>query len=102
MGLFFIFIFCNYYYFLLSELMNHVYLLERQLCLLLFYFSTQSYEVHLGAQNIYNNTDPSLVVATTTVATLHQQYNGNNLHNDIALVFLPTPVTFTASKLAID
>ncbi|KAF4532015.1 hypothetical protein B566_EDAN014732 [Ephemera danica] len=59
---------------------------------------TNSFEAHLGAQNIYDETEAGRVIVTSTNGVVHQQYNPNNLHNDIALVILPSPVTLSASE----
>ncbi|XP_059479424.1 brachyurin-like isoform X2 [Neocloeon triangulifer] len=51
-----------------------------------------SFEVHLGALNFNNESEVGRVIVTSYNATLHENYNGLIINNDIALVNLPDPV----------
>ncbi|KAI9558942.1 chymotrypsin-like protein [Daphnia sinensis] len=54
-----------------------------------------SFEVILGAHN-KNIVEPTQVRIMATEYTMHPRWNSARLQNDVALIRLPTPVSFTA------
>jgi secreted trypsin-like serine protease len=59
----------------------------------------RSFEVILGAHNM-NIVEPTQVRITATQYTLHPEWNSTNyFQNDVALIKLPTPVSFTRKQL---
>jgi hypothetical protein len=46
-----------------------------------------------------NIVEPTQVRITATQYTLHPEWNSANLQNDVALIKLPTPVSFTRKQL---
>jgi secreted trypsin-like serine protease len=55
-----------------------------------------SVEVVAGAHNIREN-EPTQVTMVSTDLTVHEAYNSVLLHQDVALVHLPSPLTFDAN-----
>ena len=53
-----------------------------------------SFQVTLGAHN-KNIVESTQVRITATEFTMHPKWNSAKLQNDVALIKLPTPVTFT-------
>ncbi|XP_059479434.1 brachyurin-like [Neocloeon triangulifer] len=54
---------------------------------------TRNFKAHLGAQNIYDETEPTRVIVTSTNGILHEFYNPSTINNDIAVVKLTAPVS---------
>lgn len=59
-----------------------------------------SFEVILGAHN-KNIVESTQVRITATQFTMHPDWNSRKLQNDVALIKLPTPVTFTRNIIFI-
>jgi hypothetical protein len=57
--------------------------------------SGNSYHIVLGA-NRYDASEIGSLVLATTYSIVHSGYNTSTVDNDIALVRLPTPVTFSS------
>jgi len=57
-------------------------------------------EVVMGAHNIRENEDTQ-VTMTSTDFTVHENYGPFLIHNDIAVIHLPSPVTFDANIQAV-
>jgi len=49
--------------------------------------------VHLGALNFYDEAEEGRVIVTSDLATLHENYNGIVINNDIAIIHLPEAVS---------
>ncbi|CAB3382533.1 Hypothetical predicted protein [Cloeon dipterum] len=62
--------------------------------------SGTTYEVNLGTIGL-NTLSAGAVTITTSVSYPHELYNENNLNNDVCLVKLGSPVTFTANILPV-
>ncbi len=58
----------------------------------------RSFEVILGAHN-KNIVEPTQVRIMATEFTMHPKWNSARLQNDVALIKLPTPVSFTRKQL---
>ncbi|KAF4520238.1 hypothetical protein B566_EDAN009963 [Ephemera danica] len=54
---------------------------------------TGQFEVHLGAQNIYQNNEPDHQVVFTRDYTVHAMWNAQTINNDIAFIRLEAPVS---------
>lgn len=61
-----------------------------------------SYEVHLGALNLRNKTEPGRVIVRTEKAFAHPLYVPAVVWNDIALIRLDTPVEYSDTIKAIE
>ena len=57
--------------------------------------------VMLGAHNVREATEEGRIELTTTDFFTHPQYSTITLHNDLALVHLPTKVNFTSSIMPV-
>ncbi|XP_059479415.1 brachyurin-like [Neocloeon triangulifer] len=53
---------------------------------------TRTFEAHLGAQNIYDETEANRLIVTSTTGVVHENYQASSINNDIAIVKLPAPV----------
>ncbi|CAB3365328.1 Hypothetical predicted protein [Cloeon dipterum] len=51
------------------------------------------WEVHAGALNFDNLEEPGRVVVSTNISTLHENYNGIIINNDIGILKLSEPVS---------
>ncbi|XP_059490155.1 brachyurin-like [Neocloeon triangulifer] len=54
---------------------------------------TRTYDAHLGAQVIGDQTEPNHQVVRSTDGQLHENYNSFTLDNDICVIRLPAPVS---------
>ncbi|KAF4521950.1 hypothetical protein B566_EDAN009478 [Ephemera danica] len=54
-----------------------------------------SFEVHLGAHNLYNLTEPDRQIVISSTVLAHENWDLMTIDNDLALLFLPYPVTGT-------
>lgn len=55
--------------------------------------STSDFEVHLGAQNIYDESEPTRKIVHSNDGVPHKDYNSNTINNDIAIIRLYGPVS---------
>jgi hypothetical protein len=53
----------------------------------------RSWDIHAGALNFPNESEPGRVIVTSSDATLHENYNGFTINNDIAVIRLSESVS---------
>jgi len=56
-------------------------------------FSVRTFEVHLGAQSIYDESEANLQIITSTDGQMHENYNSFTLENDICVIRLGQTVS---------
>lgn len=67
-------------------------------------FRTTRFEVHLGAQEIYDATEEGRVLITTSDSLIYSDpvARAGFIEVDMALIRLPTPVTFSQCMLLMN
>ncbi|XP_065336328.1 brachyurin-like [Cloeon dipterum] len=54
---------------------------------------TGNFEAHLGAQNIYDESEPTLQIGTSTNGQMHENYSPFTLNNDLCVIHLDAPIS---------
>jgi secreted trypsin-like serine protease len=57
------------------------------------FFRYSSWEVHAGALNFRDESEPGRVIVTSSDATFHEKYNELSLNNDIAVIKLSEQIS---------
>lgn len=78
----------------LAMLQAHILLNNNLFCHFYFSTSTSGWQISLGRQNLQGN-NPNEVSRTVARIILHPNYDSITNNNDIALLKLSSPVTFT-------
>ncbi|KAF4517249.1 hypothetical protein B566_EDAN011633 [Ephemera danica] len=63
-------------------------------------YKYSEFVVHLAAQNIMDEGEADRQIVTANHTVTHEAWNADLLHNDIALVFLPSPVSGVGIELS--
>jgi hypothetical protein len=58
------------------------------------------FTIHLGSTTILTGDENRIILSTATY-TVHPQYNQNTLENDVGLIKLHMPITFTGTTLSL-